>query len=499
MDLVSPIVDVFNRVWDCTVKRSDPIRHLRENLQSLEEAKRELEAISRDVESNVSQIEEQLHSRRTNQVKDWLETVDRTLKEVEDTLQRGDQEIKTRCLGNWCPKNCCSTYKLGKEVIQKLFAVKELISKRRDFHVLADKLPPAAVDVRPMEKTVGTESRFSQLWRYVQDHSVGIIGIYGMGGVGKTTLLKKLNNKFMDTKHDFDLVIWVVVSKEVNLLKIQEVIRTKVGISDEMWKQRNNEDDRAAELYKKLSNKKFVLLLDDIWQRIDLSKVGVPVLDKCKIVFTTRSEDVCNHMEAHQRFKVECLSPEVAWELFQQKLGKDALNSHHEIPKLAKIIVNECKGLPLALITIGRAMASRRKLEEWQHAIKLLQSYPFEFPGMEDMIFNALNSLELKSLEEPIYLFGQLFQKPFERLTLGVSSALLKLLLLLLLKLDWAHNHSGDPEIESALKRGEDLGLALEDDGKLMSIMTGLGLAFAVHLDACLQSGLNLLRTNVMC
>ncbi|TXG69145.1 hypothetical protein EZV62_004080 [Acer yangbiense] len=170
MDLVSPVVGFLNRVWDCTVKCSDPIRHLRENLQSLEEAKRELEAISRDVESNVS-LEEQQHSRRTNQVQNWLETVDRTLKEVEDTLHRGDQEIKKRCLGNWCAKNCCSTRNFGKEVIKKLTAVKELVSKGH-FDVVADKLPPAAVDVRPMEKTVGTESRFSQLWRYVQDHSM---------------------------------------------------------------------------------------------------------------------------------------------------------------------------------------------------------------------------------------------------------------------------------------------------------------------------------------
>ncbi|KAI9161044.1 hypothetical protein LWI28_013936 [Acer negundo] len=301
VSLVSPVMYVFN----CYVKHSDPIRHLRENLQSLEEAKRELEAISRDVESKVSQLEEQQRSRRTNEVQNWLETVDRTLKEVEDTLQRGDQEIKKRCLGNWCAKNCCSTRNFGKEVIKKLTAVKELVSKGH-FDVVADKLPPAAVDVRPMEKTM------------------------------------------------------------------------------------DNEDDRAAELFRRLSNRKFVLLLDDIWQRIDLSKVGVPVLDTCKIVFTTRSEDVCNHMEAHERFKVECLSPEVAWDLFQQKLGTDALNSHREIPKHAKIVVNECKGLPLALITIGRAMASRRKLEEWQYAIKVLQSYPSEFPGMEDTVLLIL-------------------------------------------------------------------------------------------------------------
>ncbi|TXG69137.1 hypothetical protein EZV62_004072 [Acer yangbiense] len=152
MDLVSPVLDVFNRVWDCIVKHSYPIRHLRENLQSLEEAKRELEDISRDVESNVHRLEDQQHSRRTNQVKGWLETVDFTLKEVRDTLQRGDQEVQNKCFGNWCPKNCCSTYKLGKEAIKKLTAVKELASKG-NFAVVVDKLPPPTVDERPMEKT----------------------------------------------------------------------------------------------------------------------------------------------------------------------------------------------------------------------------------------------------------------------------------------------------------------------------------------------------------
>ena len=38
-------------------------------------------------------------------------------------------------------------------------------------------------------------------------------------------------------------------------------------------------------------------------------------------------------------------------------------------------------------------------------------------------IFNSLNSLELKSLEEPLYLFGQFFQKPLECLTLGIQTA----------------------------------------------------------------------------
>ncbi|KAK3219697.1 hypothetical protein Dsin_013667 [Dipteronia sinensis] len=118
--------------------------------------------------------------------------------------------------------------------------------------------------------------------------------------------------------------------------------------------------------------------------------MGVPVSDKCKIVFTTRSEDVCTHMKADKKCEVKCLSPEVAWELFQQQLDKDVLNSHREIPKEAKIVVNECKGLPLALITIGSTMANKKTIEELQHATKVLRSYPSEFPGTEARVLPIL-------------------------------------------------------------------------------------------------------------
>ncbi|KAK2651686.1 hypothetical protein Ddye_011542 [Dipteronia dyeriana] len=100
----------------------------------------------------------------------------------------------------------------------------------------------------PVDKTMGMDSRLDDVWSRVVDHKVRIIGLYGTGGVGKTTLLKKLNNRFLKkTSHNFDVVIWVEVSKEVNSENIQETIRHKLDISDEIWKNKN-EDERAAQI-----------------------------------------------------------------------------------------------------------------------------------------------------------------------------------------------------------------------------------------------------------
>ena len=84
--------------------------------------------------------------------------------------------------------------------------------------------------------------------------------------------------------------------------------------------------------------------------------MGIPDLNdqsKSKFVLTTRSEQVCNEIEVHKRIRVECLTPDEAFSLFRNKVGENVLNSHLDIKTLAKIVVEECKGLPLALIIIG--------------------------------------------------------------------------------------------------------------------------------------------------
>ena len=99
-----------------------------------------------------------------------------------------------------------------------------------------------------------------------------------------------------------------------------------------------------------------MILLDERWERLDLLEVGIPLPNdqtKSKVVLTTRSERVCDEMEVDKRLKVECLTLDEAFSLFCDKVGANTLNSNPDIRKLAKIVDEECMGLPFALVVNG--------------------------------------------------------------------------------------------------------------------------------------------------
>ena len=107
-----------------------------------------------------------------------------------------------------------------------------------------------------------------------------------------------------------------------------------------------NVDDKAAVIFRVLRMKKFVLLLDYLWKRLDILKMGVPIPDSAngsKIIFTTRSEEVCGRMEADRRLRVEYLPPEVALYLFPTKVDEDVLNSHLEYQSLPNWLPGNAK------------------------------------------------------------------------------------------------------------------------------------------------------------
>ncbi|KAK5826832.1 hypothetical protein PVK06_021765 [Gossypium arboreum] len=89
-------------------------------------------------------------------------------------------------------------------------------------------------------------------------------------------------------------------------------------------------------------------------------------------------------MEARKKIKVECLKSEEAWKLFQDKVGDETLNSHPDIRELAKQVAKRCGGLPLALITMGRAMALKLKCKVT--ALSALFLVPVYWKEMEKIL-----------------------------------------------------------------------------------------------------------------
>jgi disease resistance protein RPS2 len=128
-----------------------------------------------------------------------------------------------------------------------------------------------------------------------------------------------------------------------------------------------------------LKTRNFLILLDDVWNRIDLEAVGIPyplgsgAQQRRKVVLTTRSKTVCGQMDVRKEINVACLPDDEAWQLFQDKVGQETLSSSPRIEALAKELVEELKGLPLALITVGRAMYGKSNPKQWESAISYMK------------------------------------------------------------------------------------------------------------------------------
>ncbi|KAF7847008.1 hypothetical protein BT93_L3464 [Corymbia citriodora subsp. variegata] len=206
--------------------------------------------------------------------------------------------------------------------------------------------------------------------------------------------MRNLNNRLSSTsssRKPFSLIIWVTVSKttssqELGLKNLQKKIANWLNLKEEETVERT-----AIQLSKRLRREKFLLILDDVWEAINLDLVGIPRPEHhlgSKIILTSRSLDVCRTMMTDVEVKVEVLTDEEAWELFKDHVGEVA--DLQSIKPLAGTVCKECGKLPLALITVGSAMRRKMRVSLWEDAINELRMSRPSIPGIEPNLYSSL-------------------------------------------------------------------------------------------------------------
>uniref|UniRef100_A0A2N9G6P8 AAA+ ATPase domain-containing protein n=1 Tax=Fagus sylvatica TaxID=28930 RepID=A0A2N9G6P8_FAGSY len=168
--------------------------------------------------------------------------------------------------------------------------------------------------MRSIERTVG------RILAYMSNNKSRRIGIHGSGGIGKTSVLKALIN-YPKTKYLFDVNIWVTVSRNWSMRKIQDEVLRQLSLSPADSK---TDSEIAKKLFQALKSQRFLLLLDDVWEQIDLHAIGIPdptLENGCRMIIATRSVDVCCIMATDIEVQVERLLEEEAWELFREQVA----------------------------------------------------------------------------------------------------------------------------------------------------------------------------------
>ncbi|KAI3442615.1 uncharacterized protein J3R85_000842, partial [Psidium guajava] len=267
MDFASSLLELVKELWGLASKPLGYVSNLKDNVQSLRNETDKLKAKRKDVLARVEFEEGEGGVQRAEEVAYWLDTVQKFLDRVDQVLREAEERDRIKCLSRCLPPNCC---------------------------VVTLPLPPPRALEMPMDKTVGLDiSNLNEVWKWlVEEKQVGVIGLYGTGGVGKTTLMKRINEKLSRANHGFEVVIWVVVSRQANEDSIRDTIRKRLHVRDETW-DRWSRDERVNCLWEVLTRKKFVLLIDDVWAMLELSEIGVPhpgLENGSKVIFTTRSK-----------------------------------------------------------------------------------------------------------------------------------------------------------------------------------------------------------------
>ena len=219
-------------------------------------------------------------------------------------------------------------------------------------------------------------------------NKIGVIALVGMGGIGKTTLAQLVykDRRVVDC---FDLKAWVCVSEEFDLVRITKNILK--AITSETCTDDNDLNLLQCKLEESLSRKKFLLVLDDVWSENynDLESLQLPFsagLQGSKIIVTTRSGEVAQVMRSIRIHYLGQLSPEDCWSLFAKHAFENGDSSPHpKLEEIGKEIVKRCKGLPLAAKTLGSALYSELRVEEWEN---MLNSKIWDLPN--DQILPAL-------------------------------------------------------------------------------------------------------------
>ncbi|KAK1257280.1 Disease resistance protein RPS5 [Acorus gramineus] len=347
----------------------------------------ELKVLLHGVLSEVNELEKTLGMERTNPVAAWLDRV-RSLRDRYDSIE-ADIKSTCNCMGD-CYLNCPPSEEDGMTAAALLVKVREATAERSNLTKLVEAIPgPSSLETDSPLKEALEKLRSI----FFKKHKAGVIGVCGMGGIGKTTLLKRFEDELRHRPGDFKTIIFVVVSKEPNAQKIQKEIGEKLGI---FFSEGDSVEDQAPKVYAALHDNKFVLLLDDVWDGIKLKNIlthiGVPFPNeenKCKFILTSRNAGTCNKMGAsNHKVKVGYLKSEEAWTLFKKNVGEMTINSDPDIQVQAETMAKKCGGLPLALMVIGSAMASKTTIQEWKHAAS----------SMEELRTNKIEGMEVELL-----------------------------------------------------------------------------------------------------
>ncbi|RCV22739.1 hypothetical protein SETIT_4G244400v2 [Setaria italica] len=272
---------------------------------------------------------------------------------------------------------------------------------------------------------VGNTDEIARLthWLLEEKQDRTLIAIFGMGGLGKTTITSSVY-KNQKIRRNFDCRAWVTLSQTYQaeeLLReiINQLIDQRSSMASGLMTMNRMRLIEVIQSY--LQDKKYMIVLDDVWDKdawLFLNYAFVRNNCGSKVLITTRQKDVSSLATGSYVIEMKTLKYAESWELFCKKAfcaSKDNICPDNLI-SWANKIVTKCQGLPLAIVTIG-SILSYRELEEqvWKFFYDQLSWHIANNPEL-NWISSVLN-LSLNNLPSYLrscFLYCSLFPEDYK-------------------------------------------------------------------------------------
>ncbi|XP_049403004.1 putative disease resistance RPP13-like protein 3 isoform X11 [Solanum stenotomum] len=235
----------------------------------------------------------------------------------------------------------------------------------------------------------------------VQSSRLEVVPIIGMGGIGKTTLARRVYDDSLIAYH-FYVRAWTNVSQEFDTREIFLGILRSIGVVNDEVERNSTTDQLAERVYRSLKGRKYLIVLDDMWSIEAWQHVRRSFPDDrngSRIVLTTRLVDVascaCSGNSLHQ---MRFLSMEESWTLLRDKVFGNG-GYPPELEKIGRYVGHQCQGLPLAVVAIGGLLSKMSKeTSSWENVAEKVGSL------MTSDTMDCLNILSLSYNHLPQYL-----------------------------------------------------------------------------------------------
>ncbi|KAM1285760.1 hypothetical protein EV1_028310 [Malus domestica] len=229
-----------------------------------------------------------------------------------------------------------------------------------------------AVGIHSRVHAVGIHSRVQEISNYLDvggSDDVRIIGIWGMGGLGKTMIAKAIFNKYQDT---FEGKSFLANVREEKLVDLQNTLLSDVVRSGIIKVCRV--DEGTEDIKRRLSNLRVLVIVDDVDSVKQLEALAIKFYSfglGSRIIITTRDQHLLKILKANRIYHLPAMNKEEALELLCWHANNYPSKEFLQVPRG---VVDYCGGLPLALEVLGSYL-SGTSISEWKDKLEKFKSH----------------------------------------------------------------------------------------------------------------------------